>query len=36
MAWAMSWLASGFLYLAASSEGIEAFNFAHLYDARFG
>jgi predicted nucleic acid-binding protein len=24
------------LYLAASTEGIEAFNFAHLYDARFG
>ena len=24
------------LYLAASSEGVEAFNFAHLYDARFG
>jgi predicted nucleic acid-binding protein len=24
------------LYLAASTEGIEAFNFAHLYEARFG
>ena len=24
------------LYLAASTEGIDAFNFAHLYDARFG
>jgi predicted nucleic acid-binding protein len=24
------------LYLAASTEGIEALNFAHLYDARFG
>ncbi len=24
------------LYLAGSAEGIEAFNFAHLYDARFG
>jgi predicted nucleic acid-binding protein len=24
------------LYLTASTEGIEAFNFAHLYDARFG
>jgi predicted nucleic acid-binding protein len=24
------------LYRAASTEGIEAFNFAHLYDARFG
>jgi predicted nucleic acid-binding protein len=24
------------LYLAACIEGIEAFNFAHLYDARFG
>jgi predicted nucleic acid-binding protein len=24
------------LYLAASTEGIEAFNFAHLYEAKFG
>jgi hypothetical protein len=24
------------VYLAASAEGIEAFNFAHLYEARFG
>jgi predicted nucleic acid-binding protein len=24
------------LYLAAFTEGIEAFNFAHLYDERFG